>query len=121
MTTASPSKKPFNTAAAARSRTTVRFEAKLAQLKERYQEINDLSAAGAVLGWDQATYMPRGGATARGRDASRRTGELALWRRAPLFQGLGTRSIGCSPNLATSGAGIRMIRRGSAEEESGDA
>ncbi|MGH6868244.1 MAG: hypothetical protein ACREDA_05095, partial [Methylocella sp.] len=35
---------------------------KLAELKRRLLEISDLAAAGAVLGWDQATYMPRGGA-----------------------------------------------------------
>ncbi|MCA9924251.1 MAG: carboxypeptidase M32 [Anaerolineales bacterium] len=30
-------------------------------------EINDLSSAAALLGWDQTTYMPAGGAAARGR------------------------------------------------------
>src|ERR1700722_7044089 len=39
----------------------------LAELKARLREIADLRAAGAVLSWDQATYMPRGGAAARGR------------------------------------------------------
>jgi carboxypeptidase Taq len=39
----------------------------LAELKRRYAEIGDLRAAGAVLNWDQATYMPEGGAKARGR------------------------------------------------------
>ena len=29
-------------------------------LKRRLVEINDLSSAGAILGWDQATYMPIG-------------------------------------------------------------
>src|SRR5256885_845651 len=42
-------------------------EEKLAELKRRLQEIDDLTAAGAALGWDQATYMPIGGAGARGR------------------------------------------------------
>jgi carboxypeptidase Taq len=36
------------------------------ELKRRLQEINDIQAASAVLGWDQATYMPSGGAIARG-------------------------------------------------------
>ena len=40
---------------------------KLAELKSRLAEIADLGSAGAVLGWDQATYMPPGGAAARGR------------------------------------------------------
>ena len=43
------------------------MEAKLQELKTRLVEINDLSSAGAVLHWDQATYMPPGGAVARGR------------------------------------------------------
>ena len=40
---------------------------KLVELKTRLAEIEDLFGAGAVLGWDQATYMPPGGAPARGR------------------------------------------------------
>jgi carboxypeptidase Taq len=36
-------------------------------LKRRLLEIDDLRSAGAVLGWDQATYMPRGGAASRAR------------------------------------------------------
>jgi carboxypeptidase Taq len=39
----------------------------LAELKQRLREIRDLYAAGDVLNWDQATYMPEGGAGARGR------------------------------------------------------
>jgi carboxypeptidase Taq len=42
-------------------------EAKLNELRARLIEIDDLSAAGAVLNWDQSTYMPPGGAAARGR------------------------------------------------------
>ncbi len=40
---------------------------KLNELKTRLQEVNDLNSAAAVLYWDQATYMPPGGAEARGR------------------------------------------------------
>src|SRR5450432_3457685 len=40
---------------------------KLQDLKQRLLEVNDLNAAGALLGWDQTTYMPEGGAPARGR------------------------------------------------------
>lgn len=36
-------------------------------LSEALAEVHDLEAAGAVLGWDQTTYMPPGGALARGR------------------------------------------------------
>ena len=39
----------------------------LAELKRRLREISDLNAASDVLNWDQATYMPKGGAGARGR------------------------------------------------------
>jgi carboxypeptidase Taq len=45
-------------------------ETKLAELKRRLLEISDLAAAGAVLRWDQFTYMPRGGAPARARQRS---------------------------------------------------
>ncbi len=42
----------------------------LTELKQRLAEIYDLNAAGAVLGWDEATYMPAGGAAARGRQSA---------------------------------------------------
>ncbi|MSP14721.1 MAG: carboxypeptidase M32 [Chloroflexi bacterium] len=42
------------------------MEAKLQELKTRLIEINDLESAGALLHWDQSTYMPPGGAAARG-------------------------------------------------------
>src|SRR5436190_1866100 len=42
-------------------------EAKLQELKTRLVEINDLNSAAAILSWDQSTYMPPGGAPARGR------------------------------------------------------
>lgn len=40
---------------------------KLDELKKRLIEINDLDMAGEILSWDQSTYMPGGGAAARGR------------------------------------------------------
>ena len=40
---------------------------KVEELKRRLQEINDLNSAASLLLWDQATYMPSGGAAARGR------------------------------------------------------
>ncbi len=39
----------------------------LQQLREVLAQVNDLSSAAALLHWDQATYMPSGGAAARGR------------------------------------------------------
>lgn len=41
------------------------MEEKLRQLKTHLGEIQDLNKAAAVLGWDQQTYMPPGGAAAR--------------------------------------------------------
>ncbi len=43
------------------------MEKKLQELKTRLIEINDLNSAAALLSWDQSTYMPPGGAEARGR------------------------------------------------------
>jgi carboxypeptidase Taq len=43
------------------------MEAKLQELKTRLLEADDLNRAAAVLSWDQTTYMPPGGAPARGR------------------------------------------------------
>jgi carboxypeptidase Taq len=39
----------------------------LQELKNRLLEINNLTSAASLLHWDQATYMPPGGAAARGR------------------------------------------------------
>jgi carboxypeptidase Taq len=40
---------------------------RLQELKTRLLEVNDLNSANALLSWDQTTYMPPGGAAARGR------------------------------------------------------
>src|SRR5579871_3081381 len=45
-------------------------EAMLSELKRRLMEISDLNFAGAVLSWDQATYMPPAGSPARGRQTA---------------------------------------------------
>ncbi|MDJ0554303.1 MAG: carboxypeptidase M32 [Microcoleaceae cyanobacterium MO_207.B10] len=42
-------------------------EPKYQELKNRLSQIRDLEAAASVLNWDQTTYMPTGGAYARGR------------------------------------------------------
>jgi carboxypeptidase Taq len=41
------------------------MQEQLSQLKERLARVVDLNGAAAVLGWDQETYMPPGGAQAR--------------------------------------------------------
>jgi carboxypeptidase Taq len=43
------------------------MDKKLAELKQKLQVIEDLNLINAVLNWDQSTYMPPGGAEARGR------------------------------------------------------
>jgi carboxypeptidase Taq len=43
------------------------MQEKLERLKSRLLEASDLGLAAALLHWDQATYMPPGGAPARGR------------------------------------------------------
>lgn len=43
------------------------MESKLQELKTHLMEINDLGSAASILHWDQTTYMPSGGAAARGR------------------------------------------------------
>jgi carboxypeptidase Taq len=43
------------------------MEPALEALKTRLAEVDDLNMAVAVLNWDQSTYMPPGGAAARGR------------------------------------------------------
>lgn len=42
------------------------MEEKVAELKRRLLEVDDIEKSGAVLRWDQTTYMPPGGAAARG-------------------------------------------------------
>lgn len=44
-----------------------RTHPQLQELKTRLTEINDIESAASLLYWDQATYMPAGGAAARGR------------------------------------------------------
>jgi len=44
-----------------------KIDLKFEELKSRLGQIEDLEAASDLLHWDQATYMPAGGAPARGR------------------------------------------------------
>lgn len=45
-------------------------EQKLQELKKRLLEITDLNNVHELLNWDQSTYMPPGGAAARGRQSA---------------------------------------------------
>lgn len=46
------------------------MEKKLAELKEKMRVVEDLELINELLNWDQATYMPPGGAPARGRQSA---------------------------------------------------
>jgi carboxypeptidase Taq len=46
------------------------MEDKLQELRTRLMEVEDLHSAASVLGWDQQTYMPPGGAPARARQSA---------------------------------------------------
>jgi len=46
------------------------MQEKFQELETRLREIGDLNAIGSVLGWDQSTQMPPGGAPARARQMS---------------------------------------------------
>jgi carboxypeptidase Taq len=56
--------------AASRAASRPSAEAMVSDLRQRLAEIYDLGAAGSLLGWDEATYMPKGGAPARGRQSA---------------------------------------------------
>src|SRR5574340_861952 len=45
-------------------------EKKMQELRTRLLEVGDLNHINALLGWDQSTYMPPGGAEARGRQSA---------------------------------------------------
>jgi carboxypeptidase Taq len=68
MTWPSPAAQP--NAAAPKKRHRASVESKLTKLRHRLREIADLHGAASVLGWDEATYMPAGGAPARGRQGA---------------------------------------------------
>ncbi|MGE0035377.1 MAG: carboxypeptidase M32 [Xanthobacteraceae bacterium] len=87
---------------------------KLTELKRRLLEIYDLNAAGSVLSWDEATYMPAGGAAARGRQtatlrrlAHERLVDPALGR---LIDDLQPYAEGLPPD-ADEASLIRVVRR----------
>ena len=50
--------------------TNTQYDAARSELLARLREIDDLSAAADILHWDQATYMPPGGAAARARQSA---------------------------------------------------
>jgi carboxypeptidase Taq len=61
----------------------ITMEEKLATLKTKLAEIVDLAGAGAILGWDQQTYMPPGAAEARGNQQAILGRVVQEWSTAP--------------------------------------
>jgi carboxypeptidase Taq len=84
----------------------------VADLKYRLLEIYDLNAAGSLLTWDQATYMPYGGAISRGRQSAmlRRLAHERLVD--PALARLMDRLEPCADKLPADDASlIRVVRR----------
>jgi len=99
---------------ARRSQSRRSAETMLAELKHRLMEISDLNFTGAVLNWDQATYMPAGGATARGRQtamlsklAHEKSIDPALGRLLDALDSYGTGL----PHDSDDASLIRVVRR----------
>src|SRR5262249_9608147 len=112
MGSAMPTTRKRPTSARIRNRRSA--EDKLAELKERLAEISDLDGANSLLSWDQATYMPDGGADARGRQSAL-LGRLAHERLidpAPrrLIDGLGSYAERLDPDSDDARL-IRVARR----------
>jgi carboxypeptidase Taq len=86
----------------------------LRELKARLLEVSDVSAANAVLSWDQSTYMPPGGALARARQMSRLS-ELAHVKRTDpaigrLLDALEPYRRVCAPD-SDDACLLRVVRR----------
>jgi carboxypeptidase Taq len=92
------------------TRTRRSSESVLAELKARLREISDLGSASAVLSWDQATYMPEGGADARGRQMAMLS-QLAHERSVvPAIGKLIEALVPYGEGLAVDGDDARLIR-----------
>src|SRR6516162_7540777 len=82
----------------------------LKELKARLLEISDLWSAGSVLSWDQCTYMPPGGAAARGRQIAT-LGRLAHERfTSPAIGKLLDDLCGYAETLPADSDGASLIR-----------
>jgi len=87
---------------------------KLEQLKERLAVVSDLNGASSLLGWDQQTYMPPGGAAARAEQLAT-LGRLA--HEALISDEIGELLEGASAELTSSSSGsdesclVRVVRR----------
>ena len=113
-TSAKAKAKPTAAGAGRKSANGTLAELRLAELKRRLQEASDIASACAVLGWDQATYMPKGGAPARARQGAtlsrlvhERFTDPALGK---LLDGLARYAEGL-PDDADDSCLIRVVRR----------
>lgn len=80
----------------------------LTQLKAKFADLNALGSAIAIFDWDQQTYMPHGGASARAQHTSilqRMHHELLT---SPEVRDLADRAIASNP---TDEAYLRVVRR----------
>ena len=82
----------------------------LADLKERLLEISDLGSAASVLSWDQSTYMPPGGAPARGRQMSRLAAIVHKKRTDPAIGRLLDKLQPYAEGLPDDADDVRLIR-----------
>src|SRR5687768_16790307 len=88
---------------------------KLEHLKERLAVVSDLNGAASVLGWDQQTYMPPGGAAARAEQLATlgRLAHEALIsdQIGELLEGALAESTGSSPGDSDENCLVRVVRR----------
>lgn len=83
---------------------------KLEQLRHRWAEIDDLRSAASLLHWDQATYMPQGGAQARGRQLGTLS-RLAHERLTSPELGAILDALGSLPDDSPDAALVRVAQR----------
>jgi len=87
---------------------------KMEQLKARLSVVSDLNGAASLLGWDQQTYMPPGGAAARAEQLATlgRLAHEALISNeiGELLEGAAAESTG-SPSDSDESCLVRVVRR----------
>ena len=83
----------------------------LTQLKQSLQQIDDLRGVSMVLEWDQATYMPPGGASARGRQIAAIKSALHEKSTSPDLGQLIAKLSSTSDSDSIDGAIVRKAKR----------
>lgn len=98
----------------AQGKTATDEKALLAELRARLAEIEDLSAAASVLGWDEAVFMPAAAGPARGQQKARLAALIHQRATDPNLGRLLDRLVahaGAFPDDSDEGALIRVARR----------